>query len=736
MTVALMTAIGAQAQKPALKFKTPLLLQAKAAADEAVATRTMRDSIVARDGEEIQWKTTYTYNQFGYVTSKLTRLADGTYDESEDKSYYVDYEFDAQNRPLRRSKFLCNANGERSSEVECVEAQYDQDGYSYYEKEYGWTLDGQRYVAEEVGLDQWNNPVYGVSRKYIYDDFYEVGDIVVTRLMRQQFTGRAYVEKEGDEHVLKNRCLYSINYQLNYESPVNPMYYVWGTKRETAFDGDYYRATYYQLEMPGYVTLDTDLTNYWMEYRQYEWHLNAAHTRPLTLRCKDVEPVNQAATGPRKVNWICRYDSSVDFTWDDKERLTQIGILDEDDDDSYDTMIRFTYADDKANSVALEKILYYEDSDSWEDGGLDDYEGEFIYNWFGRMATYHYSESDSPEYDQSIVFDEWDTAGRITHCYWQEDNLGGETLSYETWLTYRDDGKISTEISVEYNGPKKYYEKTVFTYDDWGLMCDWQHYRADSPEGPWTEVSDQDWSRQRRNVIRRVWNYQYYKEGNWSVEEEIDTDEDGNYLWGHKAKFWTGRPYHYTLDTYEDLRGALDLSDRAEAVYIDEEYTPVVFFWDSEQQKWVLERKPWYTQVYAHRTLDDGRIANELYEWDETAEDMVLKGIYQYITVDEQDRVVRVDSRPIPDDDPMMHVIEDYTYFGDTHYLETYTNYDRVVTYYYSDRLWYNPEMLDIGRPSTLNPQLSTVYDLQGRPVNVNVKKGLYIRDGRKVVVR
>ena len=200
-------AMGATAQVKT--FKAPRLYKVKAAA--AGTPTAMRDSIVSREADgSLKSKTTYTYDEHGYLTSKLCRMADGTYDA--DQSYYVDYEFDAQGRYTLRSMSVCQPNGQRGEETERTEAYYNHNGYYYYEIRYEWNR-GQRYAAEEIGYDEWMNPIYGIGRECNPSISSSDDRIDVVYVARQKFTGRAYAQKEGNlDLALRHRLVYSLMY--------------------------------------------------------------------------------------------------------------------------------------------------------------------------------------------------------------------------------------------------------------------------------------------------------------------------------------------------------------------------------------------------------------------------------------------------------------------------------------------------------------------------------------------
>ena len=692
-------AMGATAQVKTFS-KAPRLFNVKAAAQGTPTT--MRDSIVSREADgSLRSKTTYTYDEHGYLTSKLCRYSDGTYDAHD--SYYVDYAFDAQGRCTLRSKSECTSNGRRGEETERTEAFYDHEGYYYYEIRYEWN-EGQRYAAEEIGYDEWMNPVYGIGREY------DGNRLDVTYVARQQFTGRAYAQKEGSlELVMHHRLVSSVLYD---KEPDEEKYVVWGERREMTTQDDRAVTTYYKL-YAGDVSLDGDLTSSWTEDHQLVWQLNAAHTRPLSMRYRSKDYAG--------AEWADRPHLSVKFTWDDKDCL--IGVSDYDGSWSNS----YTYADDQAKDVPLQKLLDVEDSDSWEDGGIEGYEGDLLYNWFGRLATYKFRSKWEGE-SLDVTIDQWDEAGRFTHAI-QSAAEGDD----EVWGKYRADGKVSEIIWA--GDEEDQYDKEVWVYDRWGIVSRIVFYVADSFDGPWVKSDNRDDSYDsRRHRIRKAYDRNAYQEGNWLVFKEVETDDNGNILYGTITKEWMGRRYRYTLDTYEDLRGPLQYDGYDEESVeesVDESPFNVIidYRWDPDEQRWVTDFHGYSGYAYAHTVLSDGRIQNERYRWDEASSDFVLDAVTETLTLDEQQRVVvrEVDGQT-----------DRFTWYADTHWLQQSQWADgQTDTYYYSGHEYVDPELLSIDERHAETPS-DTWYNLQGQRIADKrpATPGIYIHAGRKTVVR
>lgn len=706
--ILLLTALTLGTSAQLKTAKAPNLYGLKAAAEGTIIT--VRDSIVSRNADgSFKSKTTYTYDEHGYLTSKLCRMADGTYDDTDD-SYFIDYEFDAQGRCTLRSKSACQPNGQRGQETERTEAYYNHNGYYYYEIRYAWNK-GQRYAAEEIGYDEWMNPIYGIGREYVDDRL----DVVY--VARQQFTGRAYAQKEGNlELLLHHRLVSSVMYE---KEPGDEKYELWGERREMVNAGDSVVTTYYKLQNAYDLTLDDDLTPYWTEDHQLVWQLNAAHTRPLSLRNKHANYYDIDQNRRKAVQWETYPDQSVDFVWDTKDRLRKLTWFSYSS-FSIDHTMDFTYADDRANNVPLSKLLDIEDSDSWEDGGMDDYEGDIIYNWFGRLSTMKYKDEHYMDDGYTMTVDAWDKAGRMTHAVTTESE--GD---FESWLTYRKDGKIF-EVINEVDVPVGGYEKAVFNYDRWGIIASVEWYEGTSPDGPWVKYSE---GNHFSYSPRKAYDWNEYQEGNWWVRKEVETDDDGNILYGTMEKQWRGQRYSYTLDTYEDPLGPLQYDDN------DEEYTelPIIFvhyMWDPALQRWMFTGGEFFAgYAYAHSVLSDGRIQNEVYHWDKASEDMVLDNVTETLTLDDLHRVdVRENSQGI----------DRFAWYADTQWLQEaqWANGD-VDTFYYSEHNYVDLELLSIDGHRTETPS-DTWYNLQGlriadkRPTT----PGIYIHAGRKIVVR
>ena len=710
-------AIGAAAQVKT--FRAPALYGMKA--QQAGAPTVMRDSIVSRAADgSLNYKTTYTYDEHGYLTSRLTRRADGTYDTT-DQNYFVDYAFDAQGRCTLRSMSRCQPNGQRGEETQRTEARYDYNGYYYYEIRYEWD-DGRRYAAEEIGYDQWMNPVYGIGRQYDHgiaatDD----APLIVTYVAHQQFTGRAYAVKEGRlKLLLHHRLVSSVIYDRIGSG--SEKYRAEGERRQMVTAGDSVVTTYYELQNAYEVTLDQDLTPYWAPDHQLVWQLNAAHTRPLTMRYKRASDYD-VVQGPRKVlRWDDSYDQSLDMAWDDKGRLTRLTFFGYGSSSfDVDCSILFTYADDQAFDVPLSKLLDVEDNDSWEDGGMDDYEGDLMFNWFGRLATTKYADVRYPDDNYTMTVDTWDQAGRMTHAV-TSDQEG----NYESWLSYREDGKIAQLIN-QTDVPADGYERADFTYDRWGILTRVTWYFSTSPDGPWEENYES--SHFEYSPRKRLWSNRTYEEGNWYVEEYVETDDadPSIILHGQKTKYWQGHRFFFTLDTYRDPRGPLDSGYEEEDLVV-EEASMVIYEWNRELGKWVMADFSGSGEAYATRTLDDGTVASEYYRWDKTAEDMVFVSA-EYFTLDDRQRVV-VRERTQGTDR--------FTWYADTRWpQQAQWSNGQVDSYYYSQRNYVDPDLLAVDAPKATAPANDAWYSLQGQRLQSRpAVPGVYVHGGRKVVVR
>ena len=708
LLILLLTAVALGASAHAKKFKAPALYGMKAL--PAGTNTTLRDSIVSRNADgSLNFKTTYTYDEHGYLTSKLTRRADGTYDTT-DQNFFVDYAFDAQGHCTLRSVSRCLPNGQRGQETERTEAYYNYNGYTYYEIRFEWD-DGRRYAAEEIGYDQWMNPVYGIGREYSADE------LVISYLAHQQFTGRAYAVKEGDlELLLYHRLVFSVIYDR--EGSWSDQYRVEGERREQVAAGDSVVTTYYELD-DIYLALDEDPTPYWTKNYELVWKLNAAHTRPFSMRYVDYEYYGIPQKPKKEYSTRDIPDQSVGFEWDDKDRLTKVINYHSNWEGNFEVeaTTTFTYADDQANSVPLSRLLDVEDSDSWPYGGMEDYEGDFIFNGFGRMAKIERISEDY--YDNyTTTVDAWDEAGRIAH--WTDFEGDYED---EAWMTYREDGKIAEIIYKECES-FVYYEKGVVHYDRWGIITNVVWYRSESFDGPWEDTNNSYYKPPRK----RIWDQRTYEEGNWEVWEWVETDDNDTSIivWGQKAKYWRGWPFEFQLDTYRDPRGPLeytyDWDDVVERIIAEVQYS-----WDVSSGEWVMD-KHWGDEVWASRTLDDGRIANDYYQWDNEAGDMVYVSS-EYYTLDDQRRVVVHEG---------FDGTDRFAWFADTTWPQQLNWHNgQVDTYYYSQRNYVDPDLLSIDDHKSTTAAPDAWYSLQGQRLQSRpTQPGVYIHGGRKTVVR
>lgn len=708
--------------------QAPQLFGLKAKADDSVLL--LRDSIVTVDSYgRPAGKTVYTYNDCGYLISEITDYGTGYYGSY---GYFIDYSFDEQGRCTRRSKYNCTLDGTRGQETECVEAFYDWNNFPYREVQYAWSDYGVRFVVLETIYDEWMNPIYIKETGTGNDDYG-----LTVRLVQQKFSGRAYGGSEGNDNYyapssnyLRDRCEYSIVWTREHGD-----LFVDGYKRsEPYWEGNSlfiaeYTANLYATELP----MGSSIKDYWQESNQTEFRLNEDHTRPLQICWRTYDE--------NRKKWGDPYQMSLKL--DEQGRL--IETREEEDGEAYG--IKYCYADDFTRQIELKDLLI-EDRDLWGNDFdfelYDDATGNVLTNMFGKLESiqFYFSDGTQELVYCSFVFDEWDSESRYTHgkvhfnlnLFDEEDAEDYSAIQDADMLfSYRSDGKIESLIMpcVDH-----VYDRCLFSYDSWGMIDNIEYSHGNSTEGPWAEGGNEQDEVDPYSPYGDGWTF----DGWWAIYEYVETDENGNILYGQKHKEWMGTRFRYQIDTYKNPVGPLEPVQIGGEGYYSSEAPYINYRWNEEEKKWDVEF--WLRNGgYASYKLDDGRIVEDFYIPNDETMDMML--VYrQFFTLDEQNRVIKIENVDYGNHQGWIGFPEEgttsFSYLENKNWLLKQSNDNGyVTTYYYSNHNYVDPDILSVDEMNFSETEDDVWYTLQGQRLEQSPREaGVYIKGRRKVVVK
>ena len=218
-----------------------LLLLCTMSAISQEQTIMLRDYISGVDtsGDEV-YRCNYTYNDFGYITSKKTfrGYSQGlVLDTNPSNSYYEEYVFNEKNMPTRHSQYRCNSEGTKDAEIQRVVAKYGGQ-YSYCIFYYFSYNQSDNYptlnLLYENGYDEWNNLCHYIS----YSNGY------IQTKTEQKFVGAVkttdtYSSDYDEEEVKKNRYYYVKATGASFNQNGYTTYHIEGKKKEHQTDADY-----------------------------------------------------------------------------------------------------------------------------------------------------------------------------------------------------------------------------------------------------------------------------------------------------------------------------------------------------------------------------------------------------------------------------------------------------------------------------------------------------------------
>lgn len=664
-------------------------------------------------------KKEYQYNEYGYITSVMEYNKEaGQWVLDTDNSYRQEYVFDADGQCTARTAYNVDKAGNKTTEKN--KAEVEVIGNTTWERHYQKYDDGTTHLSEAYAYDQWGNRVEKINYGYDIDSKKEY----ISGYKKREYSGPVdkYADNANYNSIRESRLLYDLTAETNGSDQttmdINELYVdefrkmVWQTE-----NGKLYKRVY---SCEGYlqITVGSIEREMWKSSER-EFKLNADGTRPVQETMRYYSKNGEVTS-----------EHTSTFAWDNSGRLLSVIEYNESSSEiSYKN--EYTYADDYAKELSLREAI-----EALNGGGQIYPEDEFMQ--FGRIATSSYYYAEDGDKGESTY--EWNANGQLiggtwTETYIQSDPDNNDTSTVtdygEARVGYNADGHIAWKI--DHSIGENDFTKIEYLYNKKGIWTGEAEYDGDSWDGPWTKV---DWSkaRARKRLATRaakapkfiddmtdgyhsienndgVWN----THGNYVVSDGVVTYGYYEQTLVSNASVPANPQYNYT-DPLMPLESEED----------DDEYDNGVVMW---YYNWNTDKGDWEPMegpTEARRVYNkDGNIVADTYNGNQT--------------------IVSTITYRLDDDGRLIEEIYSkggnitYEYLPGTDYLlesvETSADgYRNVCHYYYSKHNYVDPTGIEsIKRDDASIP---VWYDLQGRSITTPTSKGIYIVNGKKVVVR
>lgn len=664
-------------------------------------------------------KKEYQYNEYGYITSVMEYNKEaGQWVLDTDNSYRQEYVFDADGQCTARTAYNVDKAGNKTTEKN--KAEVEVIGNTTWERHYQKYDDGTTHLSEAYAYDQWGNRVEKINYGYDIDSKKEY----ISGYKKREYSGPVdkYADNANYNSIRESRLLYDLTAETNGSDQttmdINELYVdefrkmVWQTE-----NGKLYKRVY---SCEGYlqITVGSIEREMWKSSER-EFKLNADGTRPVQETMRYYSKNGEVTS-----------EHTSTFAWDNSGRLLSFIKYNKSSSEiSYKN--EYTYADDYAKKLSLREAI-----DALDGGGQIYPEDELLQ--FGRIATSSYYYADDGDKGESTY--EWNDKGQLIGGTWKEtsiksgpDNNDTSTVTDygEARVGYNADGHIAWKI--DHSISENDFTKIEYLYNKKGIWTGEAEYSGDSWNGPWTKV---DWSkaRARKRLATRaakapkfiddmtdgyhsienndgVWN----THGNYVVSDGVVTNGYYEQTLVSNASVPANPQYNYT-DPLMPLESEED----------DDEYDNGVVMW---YYNWNTDKGDWEPMegpTEAQRVYNkDGNIVADIYDRNQTIVNTIT------YRLDEDDRLV--------EETYSKGGNITYEYLPGTNYLlesvETSADgYRNVCHYYYSKHNYVDPTGIESIKCDDASAPVW--YDLQGRSITTPTSKGIYIVNGKKVVVR
>lgn len=664
-------------------------------------------------------KKEYQYNEYGYITSVMEYNKEaGQWVLDTDNSYRQEYVFDADGQCTARTAYNVDKAGNKTTEKN--KAEVEVIGNTTWERHYQKYDDGTTHLSEAYAYDQWGNRVENINYGYDIDNKKEY----ISSYKKREYSGPVdkYADNANYNSIRESRLLYDLTAETNGSDQttmdINELYVeefrkvVWQTENDKLYAREYGCEGFLQ------ITVGSIEREMWKS-SEHEYKLNADGTRPVQETMRYYSKNGEVTS-----------EHTSTFAWDNSGRLLSVIEYNESSSEiSYKN--EYTYADDYAKKLSLREAI-----EALNGGGQIYPEDEFMQ--FGRIATSSYYYAEDGDKGESTY--EWNANGQLiggtwTETYIQSDPDNNDTSTVtdygEARVGYNADGHMAWKI--DHSISENNFVKIEYLYNKKGVWTGEAEYDGDSWNGPWTKV---DWSkaRARKGLATRaakapkfiddmtdghhsienndgVWN----THGNYVVSDGVVTNGYYEQTLVSNASVPANPQYNYT-DPLMPLESEED----------DDEYDNGVVMW---YYNWNTDKGDWEPMegpTEAQRVYNkDGNIVADIYDRNQTIVNTIT------YRLDEDDRLIEeVNSKG-------GNIT--YEYLPGTDYLlesvETSADgYRNVCHYYYSKHNYVDPTGIESIKYD--DASMPVWYDLQGRSITTPTSKGIYIVNGKKVVVR
>ena len=670
--------------------------------------------------ESDTYKKVYQYNEYGYITSVMEYNKEAEqWVLNTDNSYRQEYVFNAAGQCTARTSFNVDKAGNKTTEKN--KAKVEVIGDTTWERYYKEYPDSTTHISEAYAYDQWGNRVEEIL--YGYDSYNRME--FIRSYKKREYSGPVdrYADNANYASIERGRLLYDLTARRENEQitmNTNDLYVdefrkvVWQTENAKLYAREY--GCNRSLE----ITVGSIEREMWKSSER-EFILNADGTRPVreTIRSYD-------ETGE-----VMGDNISHSYTWDNLGRLlSYISYKGSSSEISYKN--EYTYADDYAKTLSLREAIA-----ELSCGNQIYPEDEFLQ--FGRIATSSYYYAEDGDKGESTY--EWNADGQLTGGTWKEtyiqsgpdnNNQTTQTDYGEIRVGYNAEGHLAWKI--DHSISENDFTKIEYLYNKEGIWTGEAEYSGDGWDGPWTKENEWGNARARKRLATRaattpkfiddmtdgshyienndgVWN----TNGNYEVTDGVVTNGYYQQRLVSNSSVPANPQYNYT-DPLMPLEGE---DDEAATVSCEEIW---YYDWITDKGDWELLGGPAEAQRVYNK---DGNIVADTYNGNQT--------IVSTITYRLDD-----DGRLIEETYSKGGNIT-YEYLPGTDYLlesvETAADNSRnVCHYYYSKHNYVDPTGIEsIKRNDASTP---VWYDLQGRRITTPTSNGIYIVNGKKVVVR
>lgn len=664
-------------------------------------------------------KKEYQYNEYGYITSVMEYNKEaGQWVLDTDNSYRQEYVFDADGQCTARTAYNVDKAGNKTTEKN--KAEVEVIGNTTWERHYQKYDDGTTHLSEAYAYDQWGNRVEKINYGYDIDSKKEY----ISGYKKREYSGPVdkYADNANYNSIRESRLLYNLTAETNGSDQttmdINELYVdefrkmVWQTE-----NGKLYKRVY---SCEGYlqITVGSIEREMWKSSER-EFKLNADGTRPVQETMRYYSKNGEVTS-----------EHTSTFAWDNSGRLLSFIKYNKSSSEiSYKN--EYTYADDYAKKLSLREAI-----DALDGGGQIYPEDELLQ--FGRIATSSYYYADDGDKGESTY--EWNDKGQLIGGTWKEtsiksgpDNNDTSTVTDygEARVGYNADGHIAWKI--DHSISENDFTKIEYLYNKKGIWTGEAEYSGDSWDGPWTKV---DWSkaRARKRLTTRAAKAPKFiddmTDGYHSIENNDGVwNTHGNYVvsdgvvtYGHYEQTLVSNTSVPANPQYNYTDPLMPLESEEDDDEYDNGVVMWYYNWNTDKGDWEPMEGPTEAQRVYNK---DGNIVADIYDRNQT---IVSTITYR---LDDNDRLV--------EETYSKGSNITYEYLPGTDYLlesvETSADgYRNVCHYYYSKHNYVDPTGIESIKCDDASAPVW--YDLQGRSITTPTSKGIYIVNGKKVVVR